>query len=283
MTDTDPNVPGNTGGNEPAKVIEPVAGEPWYKGADAETVGYLQNRGLDKKDAKEAALAAIVAHRNAEAKLGAPADQLLRMPKDDGDSAAREAIYKRLGRPDKADAYDLSYVKEHGGSDDFVKFVQDFAFSRGMSKADGEAMGKDFVSFAEKKEQSDNGQEAEKIAAERVKLDKEWGFNKAANLLIAKNAAQKLGIPPEAVAALEKASGYYVTMEALRKIGVATGEARFISNDNNNNGNVMTKDGAIARKGELMRDNDWTKKYLAGDVNAVREMTNLNTIITSSF
>src|SRR5690348_6393637 len=48
----------------------------WFDGADAETVGHIQNRGLDKLPANEAALAAIKAHREAEKHLGVRADQI---------------------------------------------------------------------------------------------------------------------------------------------------------------------------------------------------------------
>lgn len=256
------------------------AGEPWYKGADTETLGYIQNRGLDKKPVNEVVFEAIKAHRSAEAKLGIPADQILRMPKDASDEQGFKSLYEKLGVPAKAEDYDMKPVIEAGASADYAAFIQKTALERHMSKADGEAFARDLVKFAGEKAKADEADTAAKISLERDGLKKDWGFNFTANLAIARSAAQKLGIPAEAIAALENVAGYRATMGALQKIGVAIGEAKFVTSEVT--GGILTKEGAVSRKAELMRDTAWSAKYLNGDTAAVREMTNLNTIITAS-
>jgi hypothetical protein len=45
-------------------------------------------------------------------KLGVPADQLLRLPTKPDDAAAYEEIYKKLGRPDKAEDYGVKFADD---------------------------------------------------------------------------------------------------------------------------------------------------------------------------
>lgn len=253
------------------------AGEPWYKGADTETLGYLQNRGLDKKTAAEVAFESIKAHREATAKLGVPADQLIRMPKDAADEAGQKALYERLGKPADDKGYDFKEIEAVDANKPFAEFMRKSAFAQNLTKAQAEGLAKDLAKFANDTQTSANADQEAAITIERDALKKDWGFNFQANTVIARNAAQKLGIEPKAIEGLEKVAGYRATMEALRKIGVAIGEAKFVTSEVT--GSVMTRDGAVARKAELMRDTAWTAKYLAGDVQAGREMTNLNTII----
>ena len=249
------------------------AAEPWYKGADDETVGYITNRGLDKKTPAEAALATIKSHREATARLGAPPDQLIRLPKDASDEKGWNEFYTKLGKPAKPEDYDLKAATEAGAGDGFVNFAREFAFKNNLTKAQGEELAKQFVAYAEKSGQTDQQAALEAIEVERVALKKDWGPNWDANRIIAREAAVKLGITPEAVAALEKAAGYGSAMSALLKMGLALGEGRFVTSETT--GNVMTASGAKERIAELKKDDAWVKKYIAGDVQARKEMTNL--------
>lgn len=249
------------------------AAEPWYKGADDETVGYITNRGLDKKTAAEAALTTIKAHREAASKLGVPTDQLVRFPKDASDQKGWDELYARLGKPAKAEDYDLKAAAEAGAEEGFINFAREFAFKNNLTKTQGEQLAKDFVAYAEKYGQTQEQSSLEEIEVERTALKKDWGPNWDANRIIAREAAVKLGIAPEAVAALEKAAGYQPAMQALLKMGMALGEGRFVSSEHT--GNVMTASGAKERIAELKKDDAWVSKYLAGDVNARKEMTNL--------
>lgn len=273
MTDTGDVTPPaeKAGGDEGAK--------PWYDGADAETIGYLQNRGLDKKDAKEVALASIKAHREAVSKLGVPPDQIVRLPKDANDVEGQKALYARLGKPDSPDKYDLKAAEDGGASAEFVDFLRKTSDKLNLTADQARELAKDFIVYADGSTKGEEANETAALEQERADLRKEWGPNFNANLTIARMAAQKVGIPPEAVAAIEEAAGYKVVMTALQKIGMAIGEARFVTSETT--GNVMTREGAIARKAELMKDTEWTTKYLNGDANKVREMTDLNRIITA--
>jgi hypothetical protein len=200
------------------------ADEPWFKGADDETVGYITNRGLDKKTPAEAALAAIKAHREAQSKLGVPTDQLIRLPKDASDERGWNDFYSRLGKPAKPEDYDLKAAKDAGAEDGFINFAREFAFKNNLTKTQGEELAKQFVAYAEKDGQTNQQAALEAIEVERTALKKDWGPNWDANRIIARETAVKLGITPEAVAALEKSAGYGAAMTALLKMGLALGE-----------------------------------------------------------
>jgi hypothetical protein len=95
----------------------PASGDkPWYDGAGAEDVGYFQNRGWDKVDAKTAAINAAKAHREAEKLIGAPAAELVRLPKDPNDAAGWAAVRSRLGVPADEKGYNFADVKHADGS-----------------------------------------------------------------------------------------------------------------------------------------------------------------------
>lgn len=264
-----------------AAPLAPAAVKPWYEGADAETLGYLQTRGLDGKTAAEAAMAAIQSHREAEKFLGVPPAQLLRVP-DPKDEAATLAFRQRLGYPGSADKYDFSGIKNPDGTELDAGFV-----ARARAQADSLRLSQEdaarFIS-AEVKERVDSqaAQLADRTAAldgEKAALKKNWGVNHDAMMLVAKNTALKLGATPEAVAALESQVGYAKVMELFANIGTKIGEDHFVTNLNPAVPGVMTREMAVARKGELMRDGAWTKRYMDGGTAEVREMTALNTII----
>lgn len=251
------------------------AGEPWFQGVDTETLGYLQNRGLDKVDAKAAALKAIEFHRNAEKLVGVPSDQVLRLPKDATDSAGWDAVRKRLGRPDTADGYDLAAIKDKAG-DEFVGFFKQAAFKAGLSKEDATALAAAYVGFAEKTEATETEQAAVKLSLEQQSLKKDWGSEFEVRKNIASSAAQKLGVTPEALGALESQIGYKAVFEMFHRIGTAMGEDSFVRGGPG--GPLLGPAQARDKIAALKRDTGWIAKYLAGDIAANQEMTQLHAI-----
>ena len=120
--------------------------------------------------------------------------------------------------------------------------------------------------------------EAALIAA-KERLAANWGANAEANLFVAKQAAAKLGVTPEAVAALEKVVGYDQVMSLFHNIGTKIGEDKFVQNPNPAIPGVMSREQAVAQRAELMNDSTFTKRYLDGEAAAFRQMTALNTLI----
>lgn len=266
---------GGGGGNQPAE---------WYKGADAELIGHIQTKGWDKKQPGEVALEAIKAHRQAEKFIGAPADQLLRLPKEPG-SEEWKGVWQRLGAPADAKDYDFDGVtlkSEDGKSvlnQGFVDTMRNIAAELHLPKDHASRIATAVAKFNADAKVADNADYTAKLAEEKKALDASWGQNKEAFIFAAKQTANALGVTPEAVTALEKVVGYKAVMDMFLTISKKTGEHKWVESGGPSGG-AMTREQAIARKQELMGDKSWADRYLAGDVAANREMTALLTIIT---
>lgn len=270
---------------------------PWYSTKlDAEHIGHIQNSGWADKGAEDLAVEAIKAHRSAAKMIGVPADELVRLPKSPGDAEGWGKVWSRLGKPGEAKDYDFSKVQNTAGKTvhDFkaedgknpyeaiIESTRNAAFAANLTKDAAASMLAAAIKDFDNRAQRTAADAAAALETERAGLKTNWGKNYDAHMVVAKRAAEALGVAPEAVDALEKVVGYSKVMDMFRNIGEKIGEAKFITGGNNGNGGVMTREQATARKAELMRDTAWTAKYLNGDTEAAREMTALNTIIVGA-
>lgn len=276
----------------------PAAGNvPWFSTIDpaavgfqagdpgkAELTGYFTNRGYDKMEPAAAAAAAIKAHRAAEAHLGAPADQLLRLPKDTADAEGWTRYDARLGVPTDAKEYDFSTVKV--GDKDIDPTLADSLRaalkSAHVPKTEAPAVAKAVADYLAKQAGTADADRQNTINTEREALKVNWGNNVDANMLVAKAAAKALGVDEAAVAALENVIGYGKVMEMFRNIGTRIGEDKFVTNGAPGGTGVMSGDQAAATLAERRADSAWTAKLLEGDANTMREFNTLTTIVNSA-
>jgi hypothetical protein len=248
----------------------------WHTGIDAEFIGHAQNKGWKLDDPKEAFVAATKQARELERHFGVPPDRLVKLPAPDAKPEDIRAYYERIGAPKEAKDYDLSAIKDPAVSDTLRAAMYD----RGTPK---DAAGVIAAAVAKAMDGMTSAQDTEKtakLAAQKEALKANWGDKFAYNHLQAIEGARKLGINPEAVAALEAMIGYDQVMDAMRKIGANTREDTFVEKGGNGpTGDVTTREGAVARKAELMGDSAWSDRYLKGGAAEAREMTRINTLI----
>ena len=288
MTDTTIAVPGAT-----TTVTEPgtqttttTQAAPWYTGASEEEVGYLQNRGWDKLDAKTAALAAGKAHREAEKLIGAPAASIVRLPKDSNDTAAIADLYAKLGVP--ADGkYDFTGVKFADGTElgeDFTAAVSKALHSAGVAKDKAPEIVRAIVALGDAEEATSAAGKTAALETERAALRINWGSNVEANLAIARNAAAQFGPKiQEAVNALEGQIGYAAVMEMFRTIGTSIQEPAFHAPGIGGGGQQVTSVAqARATLAQNMADAAWGEKLSNGDATALREFDNLTRLISAA-
>ena len=270
-----------------ADAAAPVAGTPWYAGVpgvDQEMVGHWTNKGWLAKDPKEIVVEATKAWKEAERFVGAPANELVRIPKEGADEASWNKVWQRFGKPADAKEYDFSTAKYADGrapEDKFLDAMRQTAFRLNMPKATAAEFTREVVKYMDSVDTSERTEVSAKFETEKTALAKNWGANMEANLFVAKRAAQALGVDPDTVAALEKQVGYAKVMEMFRSIGTKIGEDKFITGSGNTANSVMTREQAVARKADLMKDTLWVQKYMKRDAEAIREMTALNTLIVS--
>lgn len=257
------------------------AGTPWHQGVEAEVLGHWQNKNYDLSDPAKIAVAATKAAIEAQKFVGVPPQQLVRLPADAKDEAGWKSVYNRLGVPADAKDYDLTGVKWADGTDlqdGFTATMRDAMLSARVPKDRAADVVKSVVKWFGDTKAAETAEQTAKIAEEKATLQKNWGTNFEFNKLKAMEGARRLGITPEAVAALESVKGYSAVMEAMRKIGVGTSEDTFV--EGKVGGQIMTREGATARKAELMADDAWQKRFLDGGVAERREMSALNQLIT---
>jgi hypothetical protein len=261
---------------------------PWYNGVPGvtpEVVGHWQSKGWDKKTPQEVAVEASKAWKEAERFVGAPASELLRIPKDQTDEAGWNAIYTRLGKPQDAKEYDFSNVKFSDGTpldNGFSEFMRTQAFRLNLPKNTALELTNEFAKYLDNAETSEKNEAMAKLVEEKQKLSTNWGPNFEANKFIAGRAAAALGVSPETVSQLESVVGYAAIMDMFLKIGTKIGEDKFVTGGRESGNGVMTREQAIARKAELMADKVWVKGYLDKDAAKLREMTALNTMIVGT-
>lgn len=255
----------------------------WFDGADADTLGYLQNRGWDKLDAKTAAFNAAKAHREAEKLIGVPADKIVRLPKDANDAEGWSKLRTQLGVPADAKGYDFSAVKFADGTaldDEFTGTLSAALLKSDVAKDKAPEIAQAIVKFMESAEGATSGEEAAALATQKDALKANWGNNYNANLIVAQNAFRALGVETAAVQALEKVVGYDKVMDLFRNIGSRIGEDSFVrSTAPGNTGGPMTREQATATLDERLRDTIWTGKLNAGDSSTVREFDNLTRLM----
>ena len=268
---------------EPPVPPVPPAGDPWHKGFEPDALGFLQNRGWDKLDAPNAAKQAIAAYREASTKLGVDPSRLLQLPENMTDAAAMKPVWQKLGAPPDG-KYDFAGLKNADGSDYTANFVEQMGkiaaqfnlpkdTARGLAQAIAKAE-TDVVAAS-------TTERASKLAEEKIALNRNWGVNFQANEFIAKQAALKLGVTAEQVGALESVVGYSKVMSMFHDLGIKIGEDRYVSSQGGSgNNSVLTVEQAMDARRGLMADTEWVTKYLAGDNERVRRMTDLNRIIS---
>jgi hypothetical protein len=251
------------------------AAKAWHDGIDAEYIGHAQNKGWKLDDPKEAFAAAAKVARDLEKHFGAPPDRIVKMPAADARPEDIRAFHERLGAPKEAKDYDLTAVKDST----IAEQLRATAFDAGLSKDAATKVAASVAKALESKETTSTTLTAAKLAEQRANLVKNWGDKYDYNQLQAMDGARKLGISPDAVKAMETVIGYDAVMEAMRKIGANTREDTFVERGAGGSGTVTTREGAMARKSELMGDAAWTKRYLEGGVAEKNEMTQINTMI----
>jgi len=262
-----------------------AAQKPWFDGADAETVGYLQNRGWDKAEPKVVALSAVKAHREAEKLIGAPADKIVRLPKDGNDAAGITELRTKLGVPADAKGYDFSAVKNADGSALDAKLTEALGttfHANGVPKDAAPSIARDITKYLAATTADTAAKTEQAIAQEKDALKANWGNNFNTNMLVARQAAATLGFEPEVIAALEKSSSYSKVMEMFRNIGSRIGEDTFVRSRAPGSNGVMTSEQAKATLAERKADRVWVDKLQAGDAVTRQEFDTLTRMISAA-
>lgn len=259
----------------------------WYASIpDPELVGHIQTKGWSRLEPAAAAAEAAKAHRAAERMLGAPADQMLRLPARSDDEAGWRQVYQRLGAPERAEDYAIDDLRFENPefSDAFARTIRETATAANMPKAMAERMAQSIHRLMQNTGERMDAEKTAALKGEQDALTKDWGDDKEArfraNMFIADRAAEQLGVAPEQLQKLKEGLGASGVAKLFHRIGVAMGEDRFITGSNPAAQGLMSREQAFSRRSELMNDVSWVERYMKGGQPEKREMLALNTLIS---
>lgn len=285
MVDTPIDNSGSVANTGSVNTTGNVSTTSWFDSFEPEVKGHIQNRGWDKLDPAAAAQAAVKSYREAEAKLGIPQDRVLKFPKDVDDVESWKALYTRLGVPDDKADYKLGELKFGAGetlNESFVNLMQDTASSAKLTPQQATAVTTAFMKFLDESDAAEETSVRNAAIQEGERLKASWGQNFDINNLIVNRVAGQMGIESEVLKTFSGVVGGEKVMEALLKIGKASGEARFITDGGNPN-QILSADQAHARRAELMReisaDPTKARNYSTGVGPERKEMNDLLQII----
>jgi len=250
---------------------------------DAPMMDYIKNRGYDKLDINTALRTAITSHQQAEKLIGAPANDIIKMPKDAADVDAWARFNERVGVPKEAKEYDFSSLKPADGDLDqkLIDALRPALQKAHVSKTDAPVVLKALLDFQAANRGGDVAAAEAALLNEKEALGLKWGANAPTNLLIAKNTAKSLGIDQTAVDALEKSVGYSKVMEMFRQIGMKTGEDKLVLNQPMGTDGYGSEADAQKTLDAKMADTEWANRFSNGDEQAKKEFDNLTNLINN--
>jgi hypothetical protein len=270
-----------------------AATAPWFGDKiDATTIGFWQNKGIDPNDPIVVASKLTDFYRNAEKMIGAPADEMVRIPRPNAAEADIKNYLGKLGVPAEPKDYDLSGVKFADGKELELSFADTLRAALHDGRVPKDRAATVAARLIKHMESNDAAELAEKTAAinaERAALKQSWGANEPVNKVIATKALESLaaaaGISAEkAQQAMDLLStvggiGAASVWEMLRVAGTKMGEAPYIGSQPGNSGStVMSRDQAAAEIDSLKRDKEFGARLLAGDRESRRKWDDLHRV-----
>lgn len=184
-----------------------------------------------------------------------------------------EAIYKALGRPEKADGYEFQLPEGTPGDDLILNGFRDIAHKSGLGTAQAKALYEWYAGEAGRISQEAQEASIKASQEQAAALKKEWGANWDANLASAQQAARYAGLDEGAIDALQKAIGYDKTLKLLSKFGEPLREGSFVGGKSG--GGFATPEAARAELQRLNNDSDFVTRLMKGDKSALDQRASL--------
>lgn len=226
---------GGPAGGTPAPANATPAGT-FYDGiGDAELKTWVQGKNWGD-------LAAMAkSHRQLEGMIGAPANEIVRLPKDGSDPAAVRQVLSRLGMPETADKYEIDDGKEFGLPLDanFQSWVRNTFHKIGLTAAQAKELSKEYNSLNAQMVTQEGKDYDLGVAADEKALRDEWKNGFDAQMNRAKTAATGLGFTGEMIDAIETAIGYGGTMRFFAGLASRLGESNFVSGESRGQGSAF--------------------------------------------
>lgn len=248
----------------------------WYDSFTPELKGYAQNK--QWRDMQSV----VESYRNLEKLNGAP-EKLVKLPDSAEDKEAWSNVYAKLGRPESKDKYDLAFAED--ATDEFKSWAKDVFFETGLSAEQGKALAEKWTAYGQQLADQETQKFDAEMSRQQESLKREWGAAYKQNVDVAKQGAKALGLDDQTIDSFDRVLGTEKTLKLLHKIGTQIGEDKFIDGSTKGGGGfsdrALSPEQASVRKTELMKDDNFVKKYISGDIDAKKEMSRLNQFIAA--
>ena len=255
------------GGAAAAAAAGGAADASWLDALDDDTKGFVENKGW--KEPTDI----LTGYRNLEKLVGAPEDQIVRLP-GEGDAAGWSEVFNKLGRPEAAADYDIT-LPEGLGDPEMADWAKEAFHKAGFTADQAKTFTDEWNTYMAGKAETMEADYRARVQEEEASLKKEWGAAFDKNVDIARRAAREFGVEPEQLDAMEKAMGFSGLLKLMNRIGGKLGEDAFEGGSGTASFGAMTPAQATAELETLRHDDRFRARYLSGDPDAVAKMDRL--------
>lgn len=249
----------------------------WADGFDQDTKQWLESKQLTKLDAQKVLPEVVKGWRGAESKLGVPADQLARVPKDENDAEGLKNYLSKLGVPEKPEGYEIK--PDEGMESDFPEQAAKWFFEMNVPKNIAKGLYGKLKGYAQSTLEASEAKWNEQADKDIAALKGEWkGEEFDKNVELARRVRATMGLSHEETLSVERAIGVKRAAQVFSALGKTLGEHRFVGGDTIQSRFAMSPEAARTRIIELQRDSKWMESYLGGDADKKAEWTRLHQI-----
>ena len=238
-------------------------GQDWTASLPEDVRGYVENKGWKEPGD------VLKGYRQLEEFLGADkAGRGMVLPKDEKDQEALDKIYNALGRPEKAEGYELTALMAKEETDPaFMGAMAETMHGAGLSKAQAHKMAAAYQSHVNAARQAAVEAHQRDVIEARQTLSPE-------EKELCHRGFRFLGISNQEAAAIEMYWGCKKAAQMFAKIGKALGEDKRVDGADSG-GFGGSPEAAKNRIAELQADPAFKKRYMEGEPEAFRQMQEL--------
>lgn len=241
----------------------------WISALPEEMRGFVQTKAFGTP------ADAILSYQNLEKLMGGSPDKLIKLADNwDKDPAIQGEIFSKLGKPLKADDYQVEIPTENG-SKEMADWAKGVFHEANLTKAQAQVVSAKWNDYMKNQSATVAASSEKAVEAEMGALKKEWGAAYDQSVKQAQAAYREFGLTQEAVSKMQGALGFSETMKFLQRVGSKVGEDGFTTGNSGNSG-AMTPESASHQIKSYMADKNFANKYLSGDMEARKIMDRLH-------
>lgn len=226
---------------------------------------------------------ALIGGYNAQRHIGVPPERLITLPEKADDAAGMQAVYRRLGAPEKAEEYDVPVPE--GYPAEFATAFRGKALELGLSKAQVAGLAAwnntEAAAMAQRMKEQEDNTIATREGLTTQALQKAWGPKYGEIMELTRRELAQHGLSKElvdalaATATLHSEDGGTKLWQLLGQLGSRRGESPLHIDTEGNLPRGMTPDQAKARLATLEADKAWSDRLLKGGTDSAENKERL--------